>query len=191
MGEVGEVHALQSTAAAMSRSALVEDRKQFLARAFAAFIALLGLAMLGVLLANVLGSGTAGVRSVSWAQILQGVIGALFVWLAIRGNVAGVVVDLANDSAKRLNIFLIPLLVWPFFLIYRLQISNLKSYLRRISEGSLVEWLGFLFLLAAACLLWKAAVQAVSTGLKLFMRAGSVALFVLSMEEMSWGANDF
>ena len=103
----------------------------------------------------------------------------LFVWLAIRGNVAGVVVDLANDSAKRLNIFLIPLLVWPFFLIYRLQISNLKSYLRRISEGSLVEWLGFLFLLAAACLLWKAAVQAASTGLKLFMRAGSVALFVL------------
>ena len=187
MGEVGEVHALQSTAAAMSRSALVEDRKQFLARAFAAFIALLGLAMLGVLLANVLGSGTAGVRSVSWAQILQGVIGALFVWLAIRGNVARVVVDLANDSAKRLNIFLIPLLVWPFFLIYRLQISNLKSYLRRISEGSLVEWLGFLFLLAAACLLWKAAVQAASTGLKLFMRAGSVALFVLSMEEMSWG----
>ena len=108
MGEVGEVHALHSTAAAMSRSALVEDRKHFLARAFGVFIALLGLAMLGVLLANVLGNGTAGVRSVSWAQILQGVIGALFVLLAIRGNVARVVVDLANDSAKRLNIFLIP-----------------------------------------------------------------------------------
>ena len=44
MGEVGEVHALESTAAAMSRSALVEDRKHFLARAFGAFIALLGLA---------------------------------------------------------------------------------------------------------------------------------------------------
>ena len=50
-----------------------------------------------------------------------------------------------------------------------------------------MEWLGFLFLLAAACLLWKAATQAASAGLKLFKRVGSVALFILSMEEMSWG----
>ena len=50
-----------------------------------------------------------------------------------------------------------------------------------------MEWLGFLFLLAAACLLWKAAAQASSTGLKLLIRSGSVGLFVLSMEEMSWG----
>ena len=70
MGEVGEVHALQSPNAAMSRSALVEERKHFLAQAFGVFIALLGLAMLGVLVGNVLGNGTAGVQSVSWAQIL-------------------------------------------------------------------------------------------------------------------------
>ena len=50
-----------------------------------------------------------------------------------------------------------------------------------------MEWLGFLLLLSAACLLWKAAVQASSTGLKLFIRSGSIGLFVLSMEEMSWG----
>jgi hypothetical protein len=105
----------------------------------------------------------------------------------IRGDVARAVLALANDSAKRLNIFLIPLMIWPFFLLYRVQISDLKSYLRRISEGSLVEWLGFLLLLAAACLLWKAAVQASSNGLKLLIRSGSVGLFVLSMEEMSWG----
>ena len=61
MGEVGEVHALQSPNAAMSRSALVEERKHFLAQAFGVFIALLGLAMLGVLLGNVLRNGTAGV----------------------------------------------------------------------------------------------------------------------------------
>ena len=171
----------------MSRSALVEERKHFLARSLGVFIALLGLAMLGVLVANVLGNGTAGVRNVSWAQILQGCLGALFVALVLRRDVARAVLALANDSAKRLNIFLIPLVVWPFFLLYRVQISDLKSYLRRISEGSLVEWLGFLLLLAAACLLWKAAVQAYSTGLKLLMRSGSVGLFVLSMEEMSWG----
>ena len=187
MGEVGEVHALQSPNAAMSRLALVEERKHFLAQAFGVFIALLGLAMLGVLVGNVLGNGTAGVRSVSWAQILQGCIGALFVVLVFRGDVARAVMALANDSSRRLNIFLIPLMVWPFFLLYRVQITDLKSYLRRISEGSLVEWLGFLFLLAAACLLWKAAVQASSTGLKLLIRSGSVGLFVLSMEEMSWG----
>jgi hypothetical protein len=143
--------------------------------------------MLGVLVANVLGNGTAGVRNVSWAQILQGCLGALFLALVIRGDVARAVLALANDSAKRLNIFLIPLMIWPFFLLYRVQISDLKSYLRRISEGSLVEWLGFLLLLAAACLLWKAAVQASSNGLKLLIRSGSVGLFVLSMEEMSWG----
>ena len=173
--------------AGMSRSALVEERKHFLARALGVFIALLGLAMLGVLVANVLGNGTAGVQNVSWAQILQGCLGALFLALVIRGDVARAVLALANDSAKRLNIFLIPLMIWPFFLLYRVQISDLKSYLRRISEGSLVEWLGFLLLLAAAWLLWKAAVQASSTGLKLLMRSGSVGLFVLSMEEMSWG----
>ena len=173
--------------AGMSRSALVEERKHFLARSLGVFIALLGLAMLGVLVANVLGNGTAGVRNVSWAQILQGCLGALFLALVIRGDVARAVLALANDSAKRLNIFLIPLMIWPFFLLYRVQISDLKSYLRRISEGSLVEWLGFLLLLAAACLLWKAAVQASSNGLKLLIRSGSVGLFVLSMEEMSWG----
>ena len=137
--------------AGMSRLALVEERKHFLARSLGVFIALLGLAMLGVLVANVLGIGTAGVRSVSWAQILQGCLGALFVVLVIRGDVARAVLAPANDSAKRLNIFLIPLVVWPFFLLYRVHISDLKSYLRRISEGSLVEWLGFLLLLAAAC----------------------------------------
>ena len=173
--------------AGMSRSALVEERKHFLARSLGVFIALLGLAMLGVLVANVLGNGTAGVRNVSWAQIFQGCLGALFVALVIRGDVARAVLVLANDSAKRLNIFLIPVIIWPFFLLYRVQISDLKSYLRRISEGSLVEWLGFLLLLAAACLLWKAAVQASSNGLKLLIRSGSVGLFVLSMEEMSWG----
>ena len=173
--------------AGMSRSALVEERKHFLARSLGVFIALLGLAMLGVLVANVLGNGTAGVRNVSWAQILQGCLGALFVALVIRGDVGRAVLALANDSANRLNIFLIPLMIWPFFLLYRVQISDLKSYLRRISEGSLVEWLGFLLLLAAACLLWKAAVQASSNGLKLLIRSGSVGLFVLSMEEMSWG----
>ena len=173
--------------AGMSRSALVEERKHFLARSLGVFIALLGLAMLGVLVANVLGNGTAGVRNVSWAQILQGCLGALFLALVIRGDVARAVLVLANDSAKRLNIFLIPVIIWPFFLLYRVQISDLKSYLRRISEGSLVEWLGFLLLLAAACLLWKAAVQAFGNGLKLLIRSGSVGLFVLSMEEMSWG----
>jgi hypothetical protein len=173
--------------AGMSRSALVEERKHFLARSLGVFIALLGLSMLGVLVANVLGNGTPGVRNVSWAQILQGCLGALFLALVIRGYVARAVLALANDSAKRLDIFLIPLMIWPFFLLYRVQISDLKSYLRRISEGSLVEWLGFLLLLAAACLLWKAAVQASSNGLKLLIRSGSVGLFVLSMEEMSWG----
>ena len=187
MGEVSEVHALQSPNAAMSRLALVEERKHFLAQAFGVFIALLGLAMLGVLVGNVLGNGTAGVRSVSWAQILQGCIGALFVVLVFRGDVARAVMALANDSSRRLNIFLIPLIIWPFFLLYRVQITDLKSYLRRISEGSLVEWLGFLFLLAAAFLLWKAAAHASSTGLKLLIRSGSIGLFILSMEEMSWG----
>ena len=95
--------------------------------------------------------------------------GALLVVLVIRGDVARAEMALANDSAMRLNIFLIPLIVWPFFLLYRVQISNLKSYLRRMSEGSLVEWLGFLLVLAAACLLWKAAVQASSTELKLLI----------------------
>ena len=111
MGEVGEVHALQSPNAAMSRSALVEERKHFLAQAFGVFIALLGLAMLGVLVGNVLGNGTAGVQSVSWAQILQGCIGVLFVVLVIRGDIARAVMALANDSSRRLNIFLIPLIV--------------------------------------------------------------------------------
>ena len=41
--------------------------------------------------------------------------------------------------------------------MYRFQLSDFKSYLRRISEGSLVEWLGFVLFLGSSFLLFKVA----------------------------------
>ena len=89
-----------------------------------------------------------------------------------------------------MRVFLFPLLVWPLFLLYRFAIEqrgDVKVYLRRITEGSLVEWLSFILLLFSAWLLWQAASDWGTFKDRLAGRALAALLFIAAMEEMSWG----
>ena len=167
--------------------ALQSRRREFLAKIISAVMGLLGLVLVGVLLGNVVHALKGGVSGLSLAQILQGVGGAVLFVLVWRGFVAQALAAFLSDPKSRLKVFLAPLIVWPVFLLYRIQVDDMKSYLRRISEGSLVEWLGFLLLFSAAILLWKAARLQGAARVTLLMRTGAVGLFLLSMEEMSWG----
>ena len=142
-----------------------------------------------VFLINVIGVIQRGWLNMSWAQLMQGCLGAFLIVAACKGYIFQLVLSLDARVSGRLWIFLFPLVVWPFFLVYRIQLTgdNYKSYLRRVAEGSLVEWLGFLLFLVSAFLLLKTATRVKGIPLTFLTRLGGVGLFVLAMEEMSWG----
>ena len=123
----------------------------------------------------------------SWPQLMQGFLGVFLLVSAFKSYVFRLVLSVDASASGRLRVWLIPLMVWPVFLVYRFQMTDFKSYLRRIAEGSLVEWLGFLLFLVSAFLLLRAASEVKGVGLTLLTRLGGVGLFVLAMEEMSWG----
>ena len=152
--------------------------------------ALLGLCLIGVSLVKLLFGASSAVGSFSSAQAVQGILGAVLVWLVLTGAAKRFFVTAFARQANQYWVFLLPLLVWPLFLIYRFVIEqrgDVKLYLRRITEGSLVEWLSFIFLLFSAWLLWQAASDWGTFKDRLAGRALAALLFIAAMEEMSWG----
>ena len=152
--------------------------------------ALLGLCLIGVSLVKLLFGASSAVGSFSSAQAVQGILGAVLVWLVLTGAAKRFFVTAFARQANQYWVFLLPLLVWPLFLIYRFVIEqrgDVKLYLRRITEGSLVEWLSFIFLLFSAWLLWQAASDWGTFKDRLAGRVISVVLLIAAMEEMSWG----
>ena len=152
--------------------------------------ALLGLCLVGVSLVKLLFGASSAVGSFSSAQAVQGILGAVLVWLVLTGAAKRFFVTAFARQANQYWVFLLPLLVWPLFLIYRFVIEqrgDVKLYLRRITEGSLVEWLSFIFLLFSAWLLWQAASDWGTFKDRLAGRVISAVLLIAAMEEMSWG----
>ena len=169
---------------------LANDRREFLSRFFAASLGLMGASLIGVSLVNLLFGSTSSVGTFSLGQGLQGVVGLFFVFSLFNGKAKNFFLSAFARQKNQLRVFLFPLLVWPFFLVYRFSIEQsgeVKPYLRRITEGSIVEWLSFIFLLFSAFLLWKAVSNWSSWRGKLIARFIAICLFVASMEEMSWG----
>ena len=169
---------------------LVSKRRESLARALAVVSALLGLCLIGVSLVKLLFGASSAVGSFSSAQAVQGILGAVLVWLVLTGAAKRFFVTAFARQANQYWVFLLPLLVWPLFLIYRFVIEqrgDVKLYLRRITEGSLVEWLSFIFLLFSAWLLWQAASDWGTFKDRLAGRVISAVLLIAAMEEMSWG----
>ena len=169
---------------------LVSKRRESLARGLAVVSALLGLCLIGVSLVKLLFGASSAVGSFSSAQAVQGILGAVLVWLVLTGAAKRFFVTAFARQANQYWVFLLPLLVWPLFLIYRFVIEqrgDVKLYLRRITEGSLVEWLSFIFLLFSAWLLWQAASDWGTFKDRLAGRALAALLFIAAMEEMSWG----
>ena len=62
-----------------------------------------------------------------------------------------------------------------------------ESYLRTISEGSVVEWSGFVVLIASSCLFFNAAKRWINSLSRYILFAASAGTFAIGMEEMSWG----
>ena len=169
---------------------LVSKRRESLARGLAVVSALLGLCLIGVSLVKLLFGASSAVGSFSSAQAVQGILGAVLVWLVLTGAAKRFFVTAFARQANQYWVFLLPLLVWPLFLIYRFVIEqrgDVKLYLRRITEGSLVEWLSFIFLLFSAWLLWQAASDWGTFKDRLAGRVISAVLLIAAMEEMSWG----
>ena len=148
---------------------------------------LVGGALIIILVVNVLTISQAGWGTTSWVQLMQGLLGAVLLGCSLKGLIIKLVASIDTAKSGRLRIFLVPLLIWPIFLMYRFQLSDFKSYLRRISEGSLVEWLGFVLFLGSSFLLFKVASEVRGQPLRFLTRAGGLGLFLLAMEEMSWG----
>ena len=152
--------------------------------------ALLGLGLIGVSLVKLLFGATSSVGVFSSAQAVQGVLGAVLIWVVLTGAAKRFFLTAFARPANQLRVFLFPLLVWPLFLFYRFAIEqrgDVKVYLRRITEGSLVEWLSFILLLFSAWLLWQAASDWGTFKDRLAGRALAALLFIAAMEEMSWG----
>ena len=169
---------------------LFRRRCEGLAQSFAIVSALLGLSLLGVSLVKLFFGATSSVGQFSSAQAVQGILGAVLVWLGFSGAAKRFFLNAFAQPSNQVRVFLFPLLVWPFFLFYRFAVEQhgeLKVYLRRITEGSIVEWLSFIFLLFSAWLLWQAVSEWGAWKAKLTGRSFAVLLFVAAMEEMSWG----
>ena len=169
---------------------LIRQRSVGLAQALAVVSALLGLGLIGVSLVKLLFGATSSVGVFSSAQAVQGILGAVLVWVVLTGAAKRFFLTAFARQANQLRVFLFPLLVWPLFLVYRFvveQRGDVKVYLRRITEGSLVEWLTFIFLWFSAWLLWQTVSDWGMFKERLAGRALAALLFIAAMEEMSWG----
>ena len=169
---------------------LVRQRREGLAQSLAVVSGLLGLCLIGVALVKLWLSDTSSVGLFSSAQAVQGILGVALVWVVLKGVARRFFVTAFARQANQLRVFLFPLQVWPLFLIYRFAVEqhgDVKIYLRRITEGSIVEWLSFIFLLFSACLLWQAMFDWGTFKERMSGRVLAVLLFIAAMEEMSWG----
>jgi len=152
--------------------------------------ALLGLSLVAVSLVKLFFGATSSVGRFSSAQTVQGILGAALVWFVVSGLAKRFFLNTLAQPSNQLRVFLFPLLVWPLFLVYRFAVEQqgeVKVYLRRITEGSIVEWLSFIFLLFSAWLLWQAVSDWGAFKARLAGQSLAVLLFFAAMEEMSWG----
>lgn len=103
---------------------------------------LLGLCLIGVSLVKLLFGATLSVGSFSSAQAVQGIFGAVLVWLVRMGDAKRFFLTAFARQANQYWVFLFPLLVWPLFLIYRFAVEqrgDVKVYLRRILRAILLS----------------------------------------------------
>jgi len=123
-------------------------------------------------------------------QAIQGILGLLFFILGIYNQTTLLLHSYNRVTYKnivKVIIGVFPFLSFSLFFIYRIQLSDFKSYSRLVEEGSLVEWLSFLSLLISAFLFLMTAKDIFKTLIGKFLLSISCLAFVLAMEEVSWG----
>ena len=165
-------------------------RREGLAQCLAVVSALMSLCLIGVSLVKLVFGSTSSVGLFSSAQAVQGILGAVLVWLVLTGTAKCFFRNAFERQANQLRVLLFPLLVWPLFLVDRFAVEqrgDVKVYLLRITEGSIVGWMSFILLLFSAWLLFQAASDWGTFKSRLAGRALAALLFIAAMEEMSWG----
>ncbi len=124
---------------------------------------------------------------VSIAQIIQGLSGFTLLYYSIRGKVKKIFNYLIPKNDSLLRIFFLPIIVIISVIIYKINLSDLEGYIRRMGEGSLVEWLSFLSFLFSSYLILKTSNNNLNRKERNILRIGALILFIFSMEEISWG----
>ena len=169
-------------------------REHVLGRSLDVGLGLLGAAFLLSSLGRILGIGGGQATS---AQFLLAGFALLLIGLAAWHAGSRMVGALrAEQGARgvRLLIGLMPWIALLSFLPFRLRITDIEAYKSRVAEGSVVEWLSFLFLLAAGGLFLLTGRQQLQPGRRgvalLFLAMGACSMGI-AMEEMSWGQTIF
>ena len=88
---------------------LVRQRREGLARVLAVVSALLGLSLIGVSLVKLLFGATSSVGVFSSAQAVQGILGAVLIWLVLTGAAKRFFLTAFARPANQLRVFLFPL----------------------------------------------------------------------------------
>mgnify|MGYP004028868907 FL=1 len=132
-----------------------------------------------------------GQSSFSGPQSMQGLLGVVLLMSALRRGLSSWLRDFNLDPSRFRKVFMLPLVMAPCLFAYRVIVLDTKkefqSYLRTISEGSVVEWAGFLLLIASAFLVWRTALAWERSTAKWVLSSLAAGLFLVGMEEMSWG----
>ena len=163
---------------------------EVLARGADAFGGLIGavLTVLGVVSAVQV---VLGQSSFSVPQSTQGLLGVVLLVSAFRRKLSSWLRDFNADPGRFRKVFMLPLVMAPCLFAYRVIVLDTKkefqSYIRTISEGSVVEWAGFLLLIASAFLVWRTALAWERSIEKWVLSLLAAGLFLVGMEEMSWG----
>ena len=163
----------------------IEFRRDFLSSLLSNFTRVLGLGLSLVFITHVIFFSEE--YSVSTAQILQGLSGFTLLYLSVRGITKRVFNSLLIEKKILLKVFILPLIAIISIIIYKLNLNNLDGYIRRMGEGSLVEWLSFLFFLLSSFLIFKASSNDLNKQERIILKTGSIIIFIFSMEEISWG----
>ena len=160
-------------------------RLDFLSNLLNKFTNILGFALSLVFIIHIIFFASS--YKLSTAQILQGILGFTLLYYSIRGNLKEHFFHIISQSNILSRIFILPFITIIFVIIYKINLNDLEGYIRRMGEGSLVEWLSFLSFLFSSFLIFKTSNNNLNKQERNLLRIGSFILFIFSMEEISWG----
>ena len=163
----------------------IEFRRDFLSSLLSNFTKIFGLGLTLVFITHVIFFGDE--YSVSTAQILQGLSGLTLLYISAKGITKKVFDSLLKEKDILFKVFILPFIAILSIIIYKVNLNDLDGYIRRMGEGSLVEWLSFLSFLLSSFLIYKASSNDLDKQERVILRIGSLTLFIFSMEEISWG----
>ncbi len=168
-----------------SRIINFKNRLDFLSYLVNNLLLLIGSVLSLILIVNIIFFSSS--YQITIAQFIQGFFGLIILYLSIKKIIRKRFIDIVTSEENRKYIFILPLISLSILFIYRININDLEGYIRRISEGSLFEWFGFLFLLFSSFLLLKSSSNNLGKTQRNILKISSLIMFLWSMEEMSWG----